>query len=244
MSVLEALVAYGKDPGAGLPWAPAARDLTPLLPGQGGMPSWPSADDTGYTRPAPPRIDQFADEEAQTRFVWKWFRSACLSRGLSVSFLKDPLAKGSQNRRYFVAAREVFLKHDVAPGVWTAWQLDRVLEKLPPSVRHDWKPVPKVLLSVNTLTQQLWLFKQQEPHINVPRQIRTEAGVALAKRFTVFENQVLLLTRRTPESITALLREHFPEGPIEARRLAAEKSKAEWQEVRAQLERGIWIWEG
>jgi hypothetical protein len=208
------------------------------------MPVWPSAEELGYTRPPPPRIDPYADEAAQIHFVWKWYRSACLSRGLSVSFLKDPLAKGSQNRRFFVAAREVFLEHAVRPGVWVAWQLDRVLEKLPPSVRHDWKPVPKVLLSVNTLVQQLWLFKEQEPHFNIARLIHSPAGDVLAKRFADFEVQALVLTPYTPEGITALVKKHFPEGPVEARRLVAEKSKAEWQEVRAQLDRGIWIWEG
>lgn len=210
--------------------------------GRGGLPAGYHAADVSYTLPPPPRVpaDDLATRDEQLRFIWKWYRAACMSRGIEIKRLGDPLT--NVNKRLFEDAREVFLEKKIRPGVWVAWMLDRVLAAMPTNARARWVPVPKVVLSPKTLVERRWMFRRDEPGDNIATHVTSRAGVELKARFGELERRAARLPSRTPAACEALTRELFPEGPLEARRRAREKTQAEWQEALGQIQRGNWLW--
>lgn len=159
---------------------------------------------------------------------------------MDTKVLGNPLA--NVNKKFFLDAREVFLEHDIRPGLWCSWQMDRILAALPTQARRAWKPLPKFVLSTKTLTENRWMFRKEEPEDAIPTAIMSVAGTELWRRFKRLDLDLLTRRPTIAEEATRMVADHFPEGLAVARRACAEKTQAEWQEVLAQINRGNWLW--
>ena len=208
--------------------AVAVEDLMPVHPGP---------EEIHVTVPPPPRIPLHLEPDEQLIFCAKWYRAAVESRGLRC----PPLAPLRSHRRYFEDFREVCLEKEIRPGAWVAWALDRVLLQLPTNARKRFSPPIKVLLSPKTLTEQRWMFREQEAEYCTPHMNKSRAGEAFMEKW----RRVKLHLRdgaRTKEHAERLLAEAWPEGYKLARARCRENTAAEGQEVRERIQLGEWIW--
>lgn len=216
--------------------------LTPRAPvswGQGGLPPYPSTDTFMYTMPCPPKIPAYLEErEEQLEFCLKWYRAAVESR-VGKSYVK----LAGQTRGYFEDALEVFLAHEIRPGAWTAWALDRILLKLPTNARGRFTPQVKQLLSPKTLTESRWQYREAESSYATQGLVTTDAGWVLHDRMHKLETEVLKMEAPRSEAVVKKMVEaHFPEGWVTATRRTREKATHEGQNLITRLKLGHWLW--
>jgi hypothetical protein len=215
------------------------------LPGLNGLPPHPTADETCSQLPPPPKVPTYEDipedkvRDAQLAFCAKWYRSAVESR---VGRCR-PIRMAGETRKYFEDALDVFLEHDIRPGAWVAWALDRILTKLPTNARKRFVPQTKMLLSPKTLTEGRWMFRESAGDYSVTALIPTRSGKEFGDRYRKLMLDVLGLPLRDRASIEPLVAAHFPEGASEARRIARENSMRVGQVVRERINEGRWVWQ-
>jgi hypothetical protein len=210
-----------------------------------GMPMWPPSRVLGYTIPCPPRVtkapegfEDLMDREDQLKFCAKWYRSAVESRLGRC----PPIKHSGPARRYFEPFLDVCLEHEVRPGAWVAWALDRILLRLPQSARKRFMPQMKTLLSLETLTKSRWAYREAEADYATAWFRPTEEGEKLLWRLRGLEADVFRLDDRTEANVLALSALHFPEGYYVAFKQTQEKSAQLEQEVVARIQLGHWVW--
>ncbi len=224
-------------------WAKAywgkPQSAGPVRYGINGMPTRPPTGCVMYTLPGPPRVPASYDDEAKLKFMLKWYRVACRSRGIEPP--RNAGLKG-KSRKWFEDALDIFEEHDIAPGAWVAWSLDRVLLPMPPNARKRYVPMLKHLFSPKALVENRWQFRNMEADYTTPHLKHSPWGELFVKRFNAMERDVLASLDRSELAIKAIVARHFPEGYAAALKKSQENSLACEQEVLAQIARGNWLW--
>jgi len=205
------------------------------------MPPHPLPEEIHVTIPPPPRVPPHLDPDEQLAFCARWYRSAVESRGIEC----HPLAPKGSHRRYFEDFRDICLEHDVRPGAWVAWALDRILVKLPTHARRKFRPSVKVLLSAKTLTESRWMFREEDGEYCTPRLVKSEAGEQLMQVWRQVKLSIAPTAMRTKAAAERILAEAWPEpgGYKAARAECAAKTARVGQDVRDRIWMGEWIWD-
>jgi len=259
---VSAPIPISKINGNGLPRAPERRSMvalglaapSPLLArisaiqagsvrkpvewGHGGMPWHPDVSVFNYSVRPPPRVPAGASKEDQLEFCVRWYRAALESRGRE----KRKVNLG-QVREHFEDALELFLKHDVRPGAWVAWALDRLLYALPTNARKKFHPEVKRLLSAKTFEESLWKFREDEATYASAAWVLTPAGEELRARMHRLRWAVDALgSQRTEAQVKAMVAQHFPEGFEAACAATKENSRVQGQGIETRIQLGHWVW--
>lgn len=214
-----------------------ARPPAPAF-GTQGMPPFPPASVTFYTRPCPPRVPAYLEKEDALKWCANWYRSAVESRLGKC----HPIRLAGETRKYFEDALGIFVEHEIRPGAWVAWMLDGLLLKLPPHARKRFVPKVSTLLSPRMLSDFRWAYRNMELDYAVQAWMPTDEGQRLSDGMWEIARRVRAGEDFSQEAIDAVVLGVFPEGYRAAYTSAREKSKALGQETISRLHMFHWLW--
>ena len=187
------------------------------------------------SQPAIPKILVHLTSDEGTEFVAAWTRSAYESRGRRSSHIR---ATG-KNKELFEDVRDLCIEHEIPPGAWVAWQLDRILEKLPTHARTRMVPPLKNVFSMRTMTEFRWQFWAD--YAGVSRTYLSRAGEKILQRLRCLHALTEPMT--TEAEIQRATAEAFPYGWPLTYGAAHQQTQREQQKISQQIRDYAWLWE-
>lgn len=203
--------------------------------GEGGLPPFPSTEETHVRVPGPPRLPEGLTDAEALAWCGEWYYAALRSREVTCPRIR----MAGRTKAYFEDALEVWREKEIRPAAWIAWRVDSIIVKMPRNARRRWMPSFPQILSTKALTEQRWQYRQVESQYTAAQLRPSRAGAALMGKL----NELWVYAHRASAAqIRMAVDSAFPEGYAKARRAVIEKTEAERQGVLDRVKAFEWIW--